>query len=543
MASPIPQKTSDPRSTPLSQTQPIVTSSVSPNNSSNNILNINDNNIINLQQINELNNNMNNNANNMKDNNSTFENYNLIGILNGEDLEKIITSYQSLPKKQLNQSLKSQSIKYLSDFTNRRDLIDIIPPLCIHPLRGGGAVSTMKGPYHSSAPIQSFGDHACCLAKSLYPSRENFHLKDGDPIADRYFVQLFENRVISTIASGCSWGERARRSAKKACKAISLFLAKKNREMKSLRDVSQFMIEGFGTAHRKILEASEEGFWESGTTTLIASMIVRLNNEKNSMDLLSTLPSNYSTALTSSLSPWVLVVANLGNCKCFLYSKNLKKFKEVLTVQSPDQFFINGDPGGRLGAHHSDGKPDLRNLFVNYYPCEEGDIVILVSDGIYNNLDPKHQGINPKDFGLTAKPNNNNNNNNNVPSPNTAPLNKNNINNIKNNQVTNWDDVDPVKAMPIYIQFIEQKIKSIFNKFNVEDFNVQSVSQHLVNYCYQLTEKSRKFMLNNPNQRIPSDFTVYPGKVDHCSIVAFQVGEVTLSYNQWMGKGDPPPSS
>ena len=48
------------------------------------------------------------------------------------------------------------------------------------------------------------------------------------------------------------------------------------------------------------------------------------------------------------------------------------------------------DPGGRLGPYQGrEQKPDLRNLCCYYHPCEPGDLLIIVSDGVYDNLDPE----------------------------------------------------------------------------------------------------------------------------------------------------------
>ena len=66
------------------------------------------------------------------------------------------------------------------------------------------------------------------------------------------------------------------------------------------------------------------------------------------------------------------------------------------------------------------------------------------------------------------------------------------------------------------------------------NYNSQLQSNHELQL--QITENSRQFMVNNPNSRLPKDYTKYPGKVDHTSVVCFRVGEVSLSYDQWMGK-------
>ena len=47
-----------------------------------------------------------------------------------------------------------------------------------------------------------------------------------------------------------------------------------------------------------------------------------------------------------------------------------------------------------------DGAPDLRNLFVHFCPCWEGDMLVLLSDGVHDNLDPVTRGLSPSDLGF-----------------------------------------------------------------------------------------------------------------------------------------------
>jgi hypothetical protein len=56
------------------------------------------------------------------------------------------------------------------------------------------------------------------------------------------------------------------------------------------------------------------------------------------------------------------------------------------------------DSGGRIGPH-IEGNPDLRNLSVYFRNVDEGDVLILTSDGVYDNLDPQSLGLTPEDIG------------------------------------------------------------------------------------------------------------------------------------------------
>lgn len=50
------------------------------------------------------------------------------------------------------------------------------------------------------------------------------------------------------------------------------------------------------------------------------------------------------------------------------------------------------------------GTPDLRNLQLYFTQCSEGDWVILLSDGVHDNLDPEQMGLNPNQCELGKCP-------------------------------------------------------------------------------------------------------------------------------------------
>lgn len=50
----------------------------------------------------------------------------------------------------------------------------------------------------------------------------------------------------------------------------------------------------------------------------------------------------------------------------------------------------------------ADGLPDLRNLDVGFCVLNSGDFIMLLSDGIHDNLDPELLGHNPRSLGLNV---------------------------------------------------------------------------------------------------------------------------------------------
>lgn len=125
----------------------------------------------------------------------------------------------------------------------------------------------------------------------------------------------------------------------------------------------KYLLRGFQQAHLAIIKGrNEENIFMAGTTTMLAGAILPLKNDQNN---------------------WVFLCVNLGDCKGYHYSVENQKVRE-LTVgnRSNDP----KDPGGRLGPYLSEGRPDLRNLSAHYSICNEGDYIILVSDGVHDNL-------------------------------------------------------------------------------------------------------------------------------------------------------------
>jgi hypothetical protein len=75
----------------------------------------------------------------------------------------------------------------------------------------------------------------------------------------------------------------------------------------------------------------------------------------------------------------------VGDCKAFLYSKSSDSMRDI-TPSSRTNVNDPMDPGGRLGPALPNDQPDLRNLSFYYCPCEPGDMIFLMSDGVYDNL-------------------------------------------------------------------------------------------------------------------------------------------------------------
>jgi hypothetical protein len=49
----------------------------------------------------------------------------------------------------------------------------------------------------------------------------------------------------------------------------------------------------------------------------------------------------------------------------------------------------------------------------------------------------------------------------------------------------------------------------------------------ITQYCSEVTECGRQFLQQNPTKRIPDDTTLYPGKMDHTTVIVLKVAKLT----------------
>ena len=219
----------------------------------------------------------------------------------------------------------------------------------------------------------------------------------------------------------------------------------------------------------------------------------------SNIDLLDVpkLRSDIKAKAQANEEGWVFVFGNVGDCKVFLYSP-LRETVVDITHDNRNDSLDARDCGGRLGPYGTNGMPDLRNLMITSSIVKRNDLIILVTDGVHDNLDPQLLGLLPKDVNpmLTAE---------------------------------SWDDLSPEAAQLIKSEYRERKLGEIISK---SDRTPSSICDELVDHCFEVTTSSRHFMETNPSEPLPEDFDLYPGKMDHSSVVCIQVGSRTTSANR-----------
>jgi len=213
----------------------------------------------------------------------------------------------------------------------------------------------------------------------------------------------------------------------------------------------------------------------AGTTTMLGGMLVQVLDQKGDEE-------------------WAFVAVNLGDCKAYRWDTKNQKITDV-TRGNRQKINDVRDPGGRLGPFISGAEPDLRNLRVHYSSCVEGDLIILVSDGVHDNLDPEYNGLNPSELSLEAVSD-------------------------------SWEHLkDEVAAEEAKYEWAMKLLTNIILSCTKE--LVRPVAEKLIDHAIKITNSSREFMQQNKGKRLPSDIKLYPGKMDHSTVMVLQVGKQT----------------
>jgi len=234
---------------------------------------------------------------------------------------------------------------------------------------------------------------------------------------------------------------------------------------------AKYILRGFQLAHNAIIEGKTDiNAFEAGTTTMIGGIV---------LDCISDIKR----------TSCVFVLASVGDCKAYHWSKKQTK---LIDVTAGNRMNINDikDPGGRLGPQIPPKEPDLRNLSLYSVVCEEGDLILLMSDGIHDNLDPPYCGKVPQDFGITG---------------------------------TDWESCKDEKAAQIRANFALEQLNSKI----CEDSTPIAIVNKLIDYVLQNTFNIRNWMESQDRPQ-PKDSRLFPGKMDHATAVCIKISN--LSY-------------
>uniref|UniRef100_A0A0A9W8C6 PP2C-like domain-containing protein CG9801 n=1 Tax=Lygus hesperus TaxID=30085 RepID=A0A0A9W8C6_LYGHE len=205
---------------------------------------------------------------------------------------------------------------------------------------------------------------------SLYERHPVTGVPAGEPIADCFAVVAREDSAILVLADGVNWGAKASLAARAAVHGCVDYLnqALYNHKLSSTTDAFVALLRSFNAAHNLILE--ENGMLTTLTAVLVLPLVA---------------PRRY-----------VACACNVGDSLAYVFSH--KHGVREITQGSHDVHRMRDmrDALGALGP--VDGtNPELANLTCAMTEVDPGDIVFITSDGVSDNLDPvvgKFTGLN-----------------------------------------------------------------------------------------------------------------------------------------------------
>ena len=184
----------------------------------------------------------------------------------------------------------------------------------------------------------------------------------GDPMADVFGVQVRENLAVLALADGVSWGPKPRLAARCAVRAVIEHVTtslSELREAPTSQALSAVLLEAVtGKAQELILEHN------ATLTTLSAAVVCEM----------------------AQPGEWGLFVVAVGDSPVYVYCPHSRKMHDMTVgCHASDGQRDIRNSGGCLGPSFGT-KPDLENLTVSFMSVHEGDIILCMSDGISDNF-------------------------------------------------------------------------------------------------------------------------------------------------------------
>ena len=327
----------------------------------------------------------------------------------------------------------------------------------------------------------SLGDYFYGRSTSTYPFMEYKNQREGEPICDQYRVNLSSTNSLIAVADGCNWGRSPAIAAIKASKAFIDHMNKNRDLFVNTRRAARLCLEGLAAAHNSIISGPYEEGQRIGTTTLLGGLVTKVILREEQKECIME--------KIDTINDWVFIFASIGDCKAFLWQSRKKRIEELTPDSRNENFLDASDCGGRVGPY-IEGGPDTRNLDIFMSPCVTGDIIIVCSDGVHDNFDPQMHGLQPKDLNVDKEC---------------------------------WEDCTPSQANAAKAEWRVNEMKRVIDS---DDPTVEDITTKFVQYCNEKNVPAQRFMQENLGKRLPNDYTLFPGKMDHTTMVALRVGQI-----------------
>ncbi|KAL7715079.1 PPM-type phosphatase domain-containing protein [Entamoeba marina] len=314
-------------------------------------------------------------------------------------------------------------------------------------------------PPSNAYPIY-FTDSIAFTSFSTYPFRDG--KKIGNPICDKGKGIIYSDMSIICLADGCGVGRNVYKAADIAANTAVQTVVSKIWDCKTIKDIAELMVNAAISSHFAIIDKDPNAL-QIGTTTFMLTISV--------YDV-----HNYPIVLSLSI----------GDCHSYRYLSESSKVTHVNGTPRCCQSDMS-DCGGRIGPFIEKKFPDLRNAEIFVVQCEEGDGIILTTDGYHDNFDPENLDMNPVDIGIDSK---------------------------------DWEHA-------FQNEYYNDKKVGWINRFLTNIVKSSYTSGHLVEqlseYIINTTAPTRIFTQKNPQSQLPKDPHNYPGKCDHSTIITLKL--------------------
>ena len=363
--------------------------------------------------------------------------------------------------------------------------------------RDAGFLRMLSAPYPHGTSMMRLGKEETVAARSIstYPKVGRGEQRNGDPVADATAAQISAGRLVMAVADGCGWGMAAALAARVAVASflrnvvdIELRVTDESGAL-LVDDLTHIILDSFFAAHADVCIPGPVSGGVCGTTTLAGGVLTTLDSGE-----------------------FIFVHASVGDVRMFhaarsddgaTWTVNSLSGGTTSTKQVGREGRVD-DCGGRIGPY-TDGKADLRNLTVGATLCQPGDLLIAVSDGVDDNLDPQRLGLR---VGETARRVNLLDS---VPTAlrgETDDL----------TQFNEWTSLDAAVAAKLKDRYRADLLASCLAK-GAEPAEVVAT---LVQHAASVTAASRTFM-ETSGAALPEDYVRFPGKMDHATVLVTRV--------------------
>lgn len=147
---------------------------------------------------------------------------------------------------------------------------------------------------------------------------------------------------------------------------LPLLRSHRHQEVTDTMEAKRTLLRSLQYCHQKIIEGHED-IWMAGTTTFLGGMLMKIKTESDKKN-----------------DEFAFVCANIGDCKAFIWDCETQRCRDITAGNRAG--LDAKDCGGRLGPYVGKGQPDTRNLGCYFSPCKPGDVILIVSDGVHDNL-------------------------------------------------------------------------------------------------------------------------------------------------------------